>query len=46
MVDSVMLETDDGSCFFVGDAVPDDEARKQWPHRYEINDQIMKKVCT
>uniref|UniRef100_A0A0D9ZVW6 DNA (cytosine-5-)-methyltransferase n=1 Tax=Oryza glumipatula TaxID=40148 RepID=A0A0D9ZVW6_9ORYZ len=43
MVDSVMLETDDGSCFFVGDAVPDDEARKQWPHRYEINDQIMKK---
>uniref|UniRef100_A0A0D3G4P2 DNA (cytosine-5-)-methyltransferase n=1 Tax=Oryza barthii TaxID=65489 RepID=A0A0D3G4P2_9ORYZ len=43
MVDSVMLETDDGSCFFVGDAVPGDEARKQWPHRYEINDQIMKK---
>ncbi|KAF0927340.1 hypothetical protein E2562_031953 [Oryza meyeriana var. granulata] len=42
-VDSEMVEMDDGSCFFVGEAVPDDEARQQWPHRYEINDQIMKK---
>uniref|UniRef100_A0A0D9WE21 DNA (cytosine-5-)-methyltransferase n=1 Tax=Leersia perrieri TaxID=77586 RepID=A0A0D9WE21_9ORYZ len=46
LTDSDMFEMDDGSCFFVGDAVPDDEARKQWPHRYEINDQIMKKFST
>ncbi|KAL5202637.1 hypothetical protein ABZP36_013589 [Zizania latifolia] len=41
--DSQMVKWDDGSCFFVGEAVPDDEARQLWPHRYETNHQIMKK---
>uniref|UniRef100_J3M520 DNA (cytosine-5-)-methyltransferase n=2 Tax=Oryza brachyantha TaxID=4533 RepID=J3M520_ORYBR len=43
LADSGTMEMDDGSCFFVGEAVPDYEARQKWPHRYEINDQIMKK---
>ncbi|KAL6624503.1 hypothetical protein ACP70R_031824 [Stipagrostis hirtigluma subsp. patula] len=35
--DSEMVESEDGSCFFVGEAVPEEEARTRWPHRYMKN---------
>lgn len=41
---SEMVESDDGSCFFVGEAVPEEEARQRWPHRYEKNHFFVQKV--
>jgi DNA (cytosine-5)-methyltransferase 1 len=42
--DSEMVDSMDGSYFFVGDAVPDEEAQKRWPHRYRSNHCLLKKV--
>jgi hypothetical protein len=44
LVDSEMVESDDGSCCFVGEAVPEEEARQRWPHRYEKNHHFVDKV--
>ncbi|GJN35744.1 hypothetical protein PR202_gb24547 [Eleusine coracana subsp. coracana] len=41
-VDSEMVDNDD-SCFFIGEAVPDEEAKQRWPHRYGSNYHPMKK---
>ncbi|KAG0517431.1 hypothetical protein BDA96_09G088900, partial [Sorghum bicolor] len=41
--DSEMVDSMDGSYFFVGDAVPDEEAQKRWPHRYQNNHCLLKK---
>jgi DNA (cytosine-5)-methyltransferase 1 len=46
LVDSEMVESDDGSCCFVGEAVPEEEARQRWPHRYEKNHHFVEKVGT
>nr|XP_051181904.1 DNA (cytosine-5)-methyltransferase CMT2-like isoform X15 [Lolium perenne] len=43
LVDSEMVESDDGSCCFVGEAVPEEEARQRWPHRYEKNHHFVEK---
>uniref|UniRef100_A0A0A8Y5Q2 DMT904 n=1 Tax=Arundo donax TaxID=35708 RepID=A0A0A8Y5Q2_ARUDO len=29
-----MVDSEEGSCFFVGEPVPDEEAMQRWPHRY------------
>ncbi|KAL6864864.1 hypothetical protein ACP4OV_016015 [Aristida adscensionis] len=41
--DSEMVDSEDGSCFFVGLAVPEEEARQRWPHRYMKNHCLLKK---
>ncbi|KAM0875571.1 hypothetical protein ACQ4PT_036690 [Festuca glaucescens] len=46
LVDSEMVESDDGSCYFVGEAVSEEEARQRWPHRYEKNHHFVEKVGT
>ncbi|KAM0875569.1 hypothetical protein ACQ4PT_036690 [Festuca glaucescens] len=43
LVDSEMVESDDGSCYFVGEAVSEEEARQRWPHRYEKNHHFVEK---
>ncbi|KAK1651103.1 hypothetical protein QYE76_068908 [Lolium multiflorum] len=43
LVDSEIVESDDGSCCFVGEAVPEEEARQRWPHRYEKNHHSVEK---
>ncbi|CAM0872582.1 unnamed protein product [Alopecurus aequalis] len=43
LIDSEMLESNDGSCYFVGEAVPEEEARQRWPHRYEKNHHFVEK---
>uniref|UniRef100_A0ACD5X0P7 Uncharacterized protein n=1 Tax=Avena sativa TaxID=4498 RepID=A0ACD5X0P7_AVESA len=43
LVDSEMVESNDGFCCFVGEAVPEQEARKRWPHRYEKNHHFVEK---
>ncbi|KAM0930754.1 hypothetical protein ACQ4PT_000686 [Festuca glaucescens] len=43
LVDSEMVESDDGSCCFVGEAVSEEEARQRWPHRYEKNHHFVEK---
>jgi DNA (cytosine-5)-methyltransferase 1 len=42
--DSEMVDSEDGSCFFMGEAVPDEEARQRWPNRYQSNHCLLKKV--
>ncbi|RLN28488.1 DNA (cytosine-5)-methyltransferase 3-like isoform X1 [Panicum miliaceum] len=41
--DSEMVDSEDGSCFFMGEAVPDEEARQRWPNRYRSNHCLLKK---
>ncbi|CAL4910919.1 unnamed protein product [Urochloa decumbens] len=41
--DSKMVDGEDGSCFFMGDAVPDEEARQRWPNRYGSNHCLVNK---
>ncbi|CAN6340137.1 unnamed protein product [Urochloa humidicola] len=41
--DSKMVDGEDGSCFFMGEAVPNEEARQRWPNRYESNHCLVKK---
>ncbi|PAN16647.1 hypothetical protein PAHAL_3G074800 [Panicum hallii] len=41
--DSEMVDSEDGSCFFMGEAVPDEEARQRWPNRYQSNHCLLKK---
>ena len=43
-IDSEMVDGEDGSCFFMGEAVPDEEARQRWPNRYQSNHCLLKKV--
>ncbi|KAG2623795.1 hypothetical protein PVAP13_3KG081100 [Panicum virgatum] len=42
-IDSEMVDGEDGSCFFMGEAVPDEEARQRWPNRYQSNHCLLKK---
>ncbi|WVZ97100.1 hypothetical protein U9M48_042658 [Paspalum notatum var. saurae] len=42
--DSEMVDNKDVSCFFMGDALPNEEARQRWPHRYGTNHCLLKKV--
>jgi len=44
ITDSEMVDSEDGSCFFMGEAVPDEEARQRWPNRYQSNHCLLKKV--
>ena len=44
LVDSEMVESNDGSCFFVGEVVPEEEARQRWPYRYEKIHHFEEKV--
>ncbi|XP_034585860.1 DNA (cytosine-5)-methyltransferase CMT2 isoform X2 [Setaria viridis] len=41
--DSEMVDGEDGSCFFMGEAVPHEEARHRWPNRYGSNHCLLKK---
>ncbi|KAJ1262190.1 hypothetical protein BS78_09G088600 [Paspalum vaginatum] len=41
--DSEMVDHNDVSCFFMGDALPNEEARQRWPHRYGTNHCLLKK---
>ncbi|XP_062179243.1 DNA (cytosine-5)-methyltransferase CMT2-like isoform X2 [Phragmites australis] len=41
--DSEMVDSEGGSCFFMGEAVLDEEARQRWPHRYGNNHHLLKK---
>ncbi|OEL35883.1 DNA (cytosine-5)-methyltransferase CMT2 [Dichanthelium oligosanthes] len=41
--DSEMVDSKDGSCFFMGEAVPDEEARQRWPNRYGSSHCLLKK---
>ncbi|KAF7042152.1 hypothetical protein CFC21_051827 [Triticum aestivum] len=43
LVDSEMVDSVNGSCCFVGEAVPEEEARQRWPHRYEKNHHFVEK---
>lgn len=42
--DSEMVDGKDGSCFFVGEALPHEEARQRWPNRYGSIHCLPKKV--
>ncbi|KAM3229353.1 hypothetical protein ACQJBY_060300 [Aegilops geniculata] len=44
LVDSEMVDSVNGSCCFVGEAVPEEEARQRWPHRYEKNHHFVEKA--
>ncbi|KAF8667003.1 hypothetical protein HU200_053174 [Digitaria exilis] len=41
--DPEMVDSKDSSCFFMGEAVPDEEARQRWPNRYSSNHCLLKK---
>ncbi|KAE8806087.1 DNA (cytosine-5)-methyltransferase 1 [Hordeum vulgare] len=43
LVDSEMVDSVNESCCFVGEAVPEEEARQRWPHRYEKNRHFVEK---
>lgn len=42
-VDNPKAEEDDdeGETRFLGEPVPDEEARKRWPHRYQKDNKVM-----
>ncbi|KQK22267.1 hypothetical protein BRADI_1g66167v3 [Brachypodium distachyon] len=46
LTDSEMVESDDGSCFFVGEAVLEEEAKQRWPHRYKKNHHFVEKFLS